>query len=85
MEIIMKALIFLLAISSSAIAWDGYDYNTGSHVEIGSGNLVRSGNDIELYDYNTGDYHDVEVQGFNGSELEVYDSNTGEYRYLEMD
>ena len=85
MEIIMKALIFLLAISSSAIAWDGYDYNTGSYVEIGSGNLVRSGNDIELYDYNTGDYHDVEVQGFNGSELEVYDSNTGEYRYLEMD
>ena len=34
--------------SANSLAWDGYDYNTGSYIEIGSGNLVRSGNEIEI-------------------------------------
>ena len=71
--------------SSNTIAWDGYDYSTGSYIEIGSGNLVRSGNEIEIYDYGDGSYKDVEVQGMSGNELEVYDYETGEYRYLDMD
>ena len=75
----------LLLTSSNTIAWDGYDYNTGSYIEIGSGNLVRSGNEIEIYDYGDGSYKDVEVQGMSGNELEVYDYETGEYRYLDMD
>ena len=72
-----------------ALAWDGYDYDSGSYVEIGKGNLVRSGQDIEIYDYGTGEYRDVEVQsidsyGFN-VEVEVYDYDTSEYSTLEMD
>ncbi|HBR21734.1 MAG TPA: hypothetical protein DD713_04095 [Nitrospiraceae bacterium] len=70
-------------------AWDGYDYEKGSYIEIGKGNLVRSGKDIEIYDYGTGEYKDVEVESIKryGSsvEVEVYDYSTGEYRTFEME
>ena len=80
---------FSVLMSSTAFAWDGYDYEKGAYVEIDKGNLVRSGNDIEIYDYDTGEYKDVEVQDIYDSgstvEVEVYDYDTGEYRTLEMD
>lgn len=87
----MKYIIpfFLLAISFSSHAWDGYDYETGSYVEIDKGNLVRPGEAIELYDYNTGKYKNYEVESIinygSNTELEVYDYDTGEYRTLDMD
>ena len=72
-----------------AYAWDGYDYESGSYIEINKGNLVRPGRDIEIYDYSSGEYKDVEVQSITGygssKELEVYDYDTGEYRTFEMD
>lgn len=80
--------LFLLS-PSLAFAWDGYDYDSGSDVEIESGNLVRAGEDIEIYDYETGEYRDVTVESINGSgsgaELEVYDHQSGEYRTFDMD
>ena len=85
----MKTLLALattLLVSTTTPARDGYDYNTNASIEIGSGNLVRSGNDIEIYDYGTGEYKYVEVQGFDYfGDLEVYDYNTGEYRTFDMD
>ena len=69
--------------------WDGTDSEDGSEVEIESGNLVREGEDIEYYDYTSGEYKDVEVESIesNGGtvEVEVYDYETGEYKTLEMD
>ncbi|WP_313606328.1 DUF5334 family protein [Rhizobium sp.] len=77
------------AAAQPSFAWDGVDSETGQSVEIGKGNLVRSGSDIEIYDHGTGEHRDVEVQSirrFGGSvEVEVYDYGTGEYRTLEMD
>lgn len=82
-------LFMFLFLSGNCLAWDGYDYDSGSHIEIGEGNLVRQGSDIEIYDYSTGEYRDVEVHSvreYGGSvEVEVYDHETGEYRELEMD
>ena len=71
-------------------AWDGYDYESGGAVEIESGNLVRAGEEIEIYDYATGEYTDVEVESVTasssgGAEVETYDYQTGEYRTLDMD
>jgi len=84
----MIALISLL-IPMTASAWDGYDNNSGSYIEIDKGNLVRSGQDIEIYDHGTGEYKNVEVQSIDSygtsTEVEVYDYDTGEYRILEMD
>ncbi|QOG05141.1 DUF5334 family protein [Aureimonas sp. OT7] len=87
-------LKFLLALTCSiiafpALAWDGQDASTGESVEIQSGNLVRSGRDIEVYDHATGEYRQVTVESIQryGStvEVEVYDYDTGEYRVLEME
>ena len=51
----MKICILLLCpelfFPSLAAAWDGYDYESGSYVEIEKGNLVRDGEEIEYYDY----------------------------------
>ncbi|WP_085034081.1 DUF5334 family protein [Ensifer aridi] len=77
------------ALSTHAFAWDGTDASTGGSVEIGKGNLVREGLDIEIYDYESGGYRDVTVEDINrtGSsvEIEVYDNESGEYRTLEME
>lgn len=88
----MKSIIYALAFALTPClsnAWDGYDSETGSPVEIEKGNLVRKGSDIEYYDYNDGEYKSVEVQNIQrrGStvEVEVYDNETGEYRILEME
>jgi len=84
-----KVLLIAMFFSFPAMAWDGYDYANGTYVEIDKGNLVREGEDIEIYDYNVGEYRNVEVQDidrYGGStEVEVYDYETGEYRTLEMD
>ena len=68
-----------------ALCWDGYDWQTGSYVEIEQGNLVRPGNDIEIYDYGKGQYKDVEVQSVSNDEVEVYDYQTDTYRTFDMD
>ena len=89
----IKSLVAILStamlIPNLLFAWSGYDYSTGSYIEIESGNLVRTGNEIEWYDYNTGSYHYGTVENFNsygGSvELEIYDYDNGEYRYFDMD
>ena len=71
------------------LAWDGYDYESGSQVEIDKGNLVREGEEIEYYDYGSGEYRSGEVQDVqssgSGAEVEVYDHESGEYRTFEMD
>lgn len=83
------ALITIITNSTSVFAWDGYDYESDSYIEIEKGNLVRSGRDIEFYDYETGTYHSGEVQSidrsYSGVEVEIYDYETGETRIFEME
>lgn len=81
-------LILCLMLPTTAFSWDGYDYDSGSSIEIGKGNLVRQGKEIEFYDYGAGQYKSGEVQSVRsrGSkvEVEVIDSTTGQTRTLEM-
>lgn len=83
--IVTAALIF----GTAAHAWTGTDSESGSSVEIEKGNLVRSSNDIEVYDYDTSQYRYVTVESITryGStvEIEVTDTETGETTTLEMD
>lgn len=84
----MKHLTLVaLFLSSSAFAWQGYDYERGAFIEIEKGNLVRPGREIEIYDYDKG-YINVEVESIyrrgRTVEVEVYDYNSGETRTLEM-
>lgn len=82
-------LILVMLFSSQAIAWNGYDYESGNDIEIEKENLVRHGEEIEYYDYGTSEYHygDVESINSNGSstEIEIYDQESGEYRTFEME
>lgn len=85
----MKKLLIFCMLSVFSYAWDGYDYQAKSFVEIEKGNLVKRGKDIEIYDYKDGTYKDVEVQSVrksgNSVEVEVYDYKSKKYRTLEMD
>lgn len=88
----MKRTIFALAIClicNVAYAWEGIDQQGGELVEIERNNLVRSGKNIEIFDYQDNNYHDVDIERIdrygNTVEIEVYDWYNGEYRTLEMD
>lgn len=91
--LLRKSRLLLVAIyffaPTQLLAWSGFDYETGSYIEIESGNLVRTGNEIEFYDYATGSYHYGVVESMRsyGSsvEIEVFDYETGTYRYFEME
>ena len=74
----MIILLFLFLItSSSALSWDGFDYEKVAFIEIDKGNLVREGETIV-------EVENIENYG-NTVELEVYDYSSGEYRTFEMD
>lgn len=88
----MKKLLYILFsffFLQNAYAWDGYDWEEGNYIEIEEGNLVREGEEIEIYDWSNGEYKYVEVEevdSYGGTtEVEVYDYGTGEYRTFEME
>ena len=45
--------------SSNTIAWDGYDYNDGSYKDVEVQGM--SGNELEVYDYDTGEYRYLDM------------------------
>ena len=82
-------VVSFFASGSPAWAWDGTDVESGTQVEIERGNLVRSGRDIEIYDSETGQYHDITIDDINRSgrtvEIQGHDNTTGEDRTFEFD
>lgn len=84
-----KLIIAALLFTTPALAWDGYDWENGEYIEIESGNLVREGQEIEVYNWDSGEYEYYDVENINNNfgdvELEVYDWNSGEYKYFDMD
>jgi hypothetical protein len=88
-KIITNIIFNLIILPVTAQAWDGYDYDSGNYVEIEDGNLVREGEEIEYYDYESGEYRYGDVESVepsgNGAEVEIYDNESGEYRTFEMD
>jgi hypothetical protein len=75
-------LIILISLSTYSLAWDGTD-NEGNSIEIGSGNLVRAGKEIEV-EVN-GESKTYEVESVSSGEVEVYDYESGEYKTFDMD
>lgn len=85
----MKKILMIGLFATSLFSWSGYDYDNGSDIEIDKGNLVRSGKDIEYYDYKDSEYRDAQVNNIrsygNSIEVEVYDYDNQEYRTFEME
>ena len=76
--------IFLISFCT-CYGWDGYNWESGENIEIEKGNLVRSGLDIEVYNWNSGEYNNEEVISISSDEIETYDNETGEYHTYDMD
>jgi hypothetical protein len=89
----MKQIALILALmfvgTAHALAWDGTDTATGASVEIEKGNLVRSGNSIEVYRSDTGEYEQYTVDDISsvgsGVEIEATNDTTGEPHTFDMD
>nr|DAY01253.1 MAG TPA: protein of unknown function (DUF5334) [Caudoviricetes sp.] len=85
----MGKFVLFLMVAISCFAWSGYDLETGECVEIGKGNLVRRGRDIEIYDCKDGKYKIVNVKSISkvgdSVEIEVYDYEKNKIRILEME
>lgn len=79
-----KILIIFCFIISPAFALDGYNYETGDYIEIDKGQLVRTGEEIEIYNYSTGEYEYKEVNNIYNNTIETYDYETGEYETFDM-
>ena len=85
----MGKFVLFLMVAISCFAWSGYDLETGECVEIGKGNLVRRGRDIEIYDCKDGKYKIVNVKSISkvgdSVEIEVYDYEKNKTRIFEME
>ena len=81
--------VVLLSVSGVSHGWEGQESDTGDLVEIESGNLVRPGEEIEVFNYEEGSYDFYEVETMNRIggqvEVEVYDYEEGVYKTLIMD
>lgn len=90
MRTALLTIALAISMASTGWSWGGYDWDEGASVDIGRGNLVRPGLDIEIYDYGSdGGYKDVRVEdiyeSFGRVVVEVYDYETGEHRTFDMD
>ena len=78
----------LIVVAMPALAWDGTDEN-GNSVEIDSGNLVRTGEDITYHNDADGQDHDATVDSITryGGEvvIDVTDDDTGYSHELTME
>lgn len=87
---VVKGLILTILVAPMKVfAWDGWDYESGTAVEIDKGNLVRDGETIDFFDYGSGEYRTgtVENISLDGSsiQLEITDDETTETRTFDME
>lgn len=89
--LIANMLLSVILLPVTAQAADGFDYQSGTYIEIEEGNLVEEGEEIEYFDYESREYRYGDVESVqpsdsgSGSEVEVYDPESGEYRTFEME
>ncbi len=81
--------MLLTLASTDSFAWAGYEETTNISIDIPSGNLVRIGRQIDVFDFSTNNYHPAEVifldDIFSGTRLEVKDLETGKRRVFYME
>ena len=88
-------IVFLLTFAVSFVpsitiaTTEGYDYYmTSNYVEFDS-NCFSRGDDLYMYDWQTANYHVVEIQGVqcesSGCEIEIYDYEFSDYRYIGLE
>lgn len=51
----------LIIFSIQSYAWNGFDHDQTNYIEIDKGELVREGETIEFFDYNSSEYRNMDV------------------------
>ena len=81
-------ILILLCEYSSVFAWDGYDYDNKTSINIAEGNLVREGNVIQFYDSVSDNFHMAKIVFIQsvaiGTEIELYDLDDKKTRFFIM-
>ncbi len=82
------ALTFAAALTSPLVAsaWDGYDYTSGSYIEIESYDHQGSGEgEVEYYDYSSGEYKSGYLDMYPGGSGTLTDYETGVTHEVDME
>lgn len=86
-RLLMTIFVMGLLLPISIFAWDGYDYDKDSYIEIEDEDSVVPGNHVVIYDYGDESYHEVNiisVKRDNNVFVEVFDYINNEIRVFEM-
>ncbi len=84
------SMLFLSLVlnSQNCYAWNGYDYDNKTEVEIGPGNLIREGMVFQFYDSKDDNYHTAKINFMQpnsmGTEIELEDLDTKKKRVFIM-
>lgn len=86
----LSALILTITlVSGPAFSWEGIELESGNSVEIEKGTLVRTGETIDYFDWDEGEYKTVTIDDISRDgdtvSIEATDDETGESLSLEMD
>lgn len=88
-RLITLLFVILIFYSSNVHAWTGYDNHDGSEIEIFSGNLVREGEEIKFYDWNSEEDRIAEVTSIeyllDRTRLEIFDFIAKKNRIFDME
>ncbi len=82
----MKALIYIFFLATTLLAWDGYSYEKGTHIEIETYDHKGVGEgSIEYYDYSDGEYKTGYLDMYPGGNGVITDDESGESFEVEME
>ncbi len=87
-----KSFLFIATLffcgTKACLAWDGYDYDNKTAIEIETGNLVREGLVIQFYDSKANDYHAAKVlfmeSDAGGTRIQLQDLDSQKERVFIM-
>lgn len=84
-------IIFLVIFFSnlpSILAWEGYDYQNKTSIDIGEGNLVREGYVIQYYETKSDNFRSAKIVNIQSitraTEIELIDLDNNMTRFFVM-
>jgi len=76
----------LVMYTTTIVAWDGYNSDTGSYIEVESYDHGGQGEgEVEYYDSSSGEYKSGYLDMYPGGSGELTDYETGETYQVDMD
>lgn len=79
----------MMLFPAASFAWNGFDAERGSGIEIAEGTLVAQNRTIEIYDDNSGSYKDIIIRVLNVypayTEVWAYDTEMRQFRVFQLE